>query len=157
MKILKDKTYMFSYGMNTNPGIIGVRCNAKIEDVVVLPDWRLEFNLHADVRPELGDETFGVIWDIDLNDVELVDQIEGYPYYYKKLNHVVYSKDDPMLAYNCFSYHMTKQYQSLGLPTESYWDLVLEGYKYNDIPTDQLYTALERAEKYSTEFKHDNN
>lgn len=148
MKIVKDKVYMFSYGMNTNPGIIGVRCNAKIVDVAVLPDWRLEFNLHADVRSCINDEVFGLVWDIDVDDVDIVDQIEGYPFYYKKINHVVYSKNDPMLAYSCFCYHMTDEHQTLGLPTESYWNLVLEGYKYNDIPAEQLYNALERAENY---------
>ena len=141
---------MFSYGMNTNQTLMKLRCkNATVIGPGTVYGHRLHFRYHCDIT-ETNDQrhcVHGLIWQIHMDDLATIDEVEGYPEYYTRKRVWTRRMADPTSAstlFHCWVYHMNEQV-GIEPPDENYLRLVMEGYKENNIPTKQLHEALERC------------
>lgn len=145
------KHYMFSYGMNTNLRGMRSRCmNARRVGVARLDNHRFDFRFHADVVEDENSDVLGLLWQLDDRDLESIDIVEGYPRYYIRELIPVACEDGKV--YNAWVYKMTAQ-DGHRLPDGYYWEMVLEGYKENDIDVTQLYVALGRGVEYESYYE----
>lgn len=135
--------FMFAYGMNTNLTSMMLRCsNARCLGKAFLADYRLEFRYHLDIVESKFDRVEGVLWELDVDDLALIDQVEGYPEYYSRCLLQPYKKTYSN-TYPAWTYKMVNP-SVQSLPDDRYFNLVAEGYEQNGIDTKQLYDALDR-------------
>jgi gamma-glutamylcyclotransferase (GGCT)/AIG2-like uncharacterized protein YtfP len=135
----------FSYGMNTNLGSMAIRCpNARSLGAAVLPHYAFEFKSFATVVPHMDNEVHGVLWEITKECEQSLDRLEGYPVYYGKIN--VWVEHEGELV-PCMTYLMYPE-EELDYPSDSYVDMLTEGYKSHGINVDQINYALMRLDDY---------
>ena len=93
-----NKTY-FAYGMNTNVSEMAKRCPKAVSfGRCILPNFELRFRHHADIDLVPGSTMEGVLWEITPECEKALDSLEGYPYYYNKIN-VVLEDETIAMAY----------------------------------------------------------
>lgn len=136
------KSYYFSYGMNTNLEQMALRCPTAISlGAAVLPNYAFEFKGFATVEQSPGNIVHGVLWEIGSEDESSLDRLEGYPYYYDKTNVKVIHDNKLVTAMTYFMYPE----EVLGMPSDSYYNLVADGYEDHDISLDQINDAIDRV------------
>jgi len=134
---------MFAYGMNTNPREMALRCPGAISlGRAQLIDHSFRFAQHADVELCEGSYVEGVLWEINEDHLRALDSLEGYPYYYNRLAATVMHQSR---AYHALVYRMQPG-NKVSEPTLGYYNLVLEGYRAHNVPTDQLENSLSSIE-----------
>ena len=136
---------MFSYGMNTNLAQMSQRCpGARSLGHAVLPHYAFEFKSFATVTPKMNSQTHGVLWEITDQCEQSLDRLEGYPLYYSKIN-VWVEHQGNMIP--CMTYLMYPD-EEPNYPSNSYVDLLEEGYTSHGINTDQIDWALVQLDDY---------
>lgn len=129
----------FAYGMNTNINSMAMRCpSATLLGTVILPHYKFGFKSFATVIPDMDAKTHGVLWEITPNCERSLDHLEGYPTFYNKINVMVWHEGELTPA---MTYLMYPEEESAG-PSNSYWDMLVQGYKENGISLDQLNQAI---------------
>jgi gamma-glutamylcyclotransferase (GGCT)/AIG2-like uncharacterized protein YtfP len=140
---MRPVVFMFAYGMNTNLLCMKLRCeHARTIGVATLNDYQLDFRYHLDLTPRTFSKVTGVLWEMSISDLDRIDQAEGYPNYYRRFISLPFIRYYGN-TYEAWTYTMTECHL-LQKPNQLYWDLVVEGYKQNNIDTGQLYEALNR-------------
>jgi hypothetical protein len=86
----------------------------------------------------------GVLWDITEDCERALDRLEGYPFYYDKVEVVV----NPSKPINNMSYIVAMAYimTSKGTeeaPSTGYEDCLIEGYTANGLDVDKLTTKID--------------
>lgn len=141
----------FSYGMNTNLDQMAGRCPTAVSlGKATLLDYRFEFKRHATVEFESYSVVSGVLWEITKKDERSLDVLEGFPIYY-------YKKDVKVLHNGKYVTAMTylmDPSSELGLPTDRYYDMLIEGYEQHDISTEQLDLAVKRAARFEELYQY---
>lgn len=146
-----------AYGSNMNIGQMKYRCpDAKVIGTGIIPQYMLMFRgsassavatIQKDVYAE-KDKNTGVpvvVWDISPRDERSLDRYEGYPrLYIKKQINVVMSNGKTVEA---MVYIMNSGYKS-GVPSENYFNTILEGYFDNDLDTEYLFQRFEAAQDF---------
>lgn len=136
------KKLYFSYGMNTNLAQMASRCpQAQSLGAAVLPGFRFEFKSFATVVADYEIDTIGVLWEISSNCEDALDVLEGYPVYYTKQTVTVLIDGKPRTAMTYLMYPD----EQLGLPSNSYYNLVADGYEDHGISLAQLEDAVDRV------------
>lgn len=129
----------FSYGMNTNLGSMAMRCPGAVSlGAARLPHYQFEFKNFATVTPKMGAETHGVLWEITDECEKSLDRLEGYPVYYGKI--IVWVEHDGEII-PCMTYLMYPE-EEPNYPSDSYVDMLTEGYEAHGIDVDQINWAL---------------
>lgn len=133
----------FSYGMNTNPWQMARRCpTAESLGAAVLSNHRFEFKGFATVDVDYESDVDGVLWEIQPADEAALDVLEGYPYYYdKKMVDVIVDG----VTVQAMTYFMYPD-EVLRMPSNSYYNLVADGYEEHGIVLDQINDAIDRVE-----------
>jgi hypothetical protein len=135
--------YYLAYGMNTNLKEMSRRCPfAKSLGKVVLENHKLVFKQFCDVVEEYDTYMECALWDITENCELALDILEGYPMFYNKKEVLVEFNGEVITS---MIYFMQPN-NSLSLPSKSYLNMVLEGYKSHNMNQGQIYTALEETE-----------
>jgi hypothetical protein len=137
--------YYFAYGMNTNINEMAQRCPGAVNiGKCVLKDYELKFRLHADIDSVPGSEMQGVLWEITEDCERALDSLEGYPYYYDKINVVVESSYLPnkMTHAVAMAYIMTNKEQE-SPPSVRYENCLIEGYTANSLDVEKLTVKIE--------------
>ena len=137
--------YYFAYGMNTNVAEMNNRCpNAVSLGKCVLENFELRFRIHADIDLVPGSAMEGVLWSITPECEQALDRLEGYPYYYNKINVVL---DDNTIA---MAYIMNKKGKQEP-PGLSYEKCLIEGYTSHGLNVDWLtaYIDMLLQEEYN--------
>jgi len=139
------KRYYFAYGMNTNIAEMSMRCPQAINlGRCTLKGFELKFRLHADIDKVVGSEMEGVFWDITEDCERALDRLEGYPYYYDKIE-VVVIPDKPVNTNSqivAMAYIMTSK-GAEEAPSTGYEDCLIEGYTANGLDVDKLTTKID--------------
>lgn len=139
------KRYYFAYGMNTNIGEMSSRCPKAINlGRCTLKGFELKFRLHADIDEVAGSEMEGVLWDITEDCERALDRLEGYPFYYDKIE-VVVIPDKPVNTNSqivAMAYIMTSK-GAEEAPSTGYEDCLIEGYTANGLDVDKLTTKID--------------
>jgi len=135
------KQYLyFAYGMNTNAQGMANRGPAAVSHGrAILLDQVFRFAGPADVVKCSGSYVDGVLWSITDRCLASLDLLEGYPYYYNRSYRNVWFGGRVVRA---LTYHMLPGHLD-DIPSESYFDMVTEGYREHAVPLTQLYNAVE--------------
>jgi gamma-glutamylcyclotransferase (GGCT)/AIG2-like uncharacterized protein YtfP len=129
--------YYFAYGMNTNLTEMTNRCpNAVSLGRCVLPNFELKFRHHADIDLVPGSEMEGVLWDITPECEKALDRLEGYPFYYNKINVVL---EDGSVA---MAYIMNEKGPEVA-PGVSYDKCLYEGYLVHGLDVNKLTAHID--------------
>ncbi len=138
------KHLYFGYGMNTDPEQMMMRTGMPLAlGRGMVRDHAFRFALHADVYPQAGTNTYGVLWEIDDEALASLDVREGYPYYYDRKMVTVEANGT---TYQAWMYYMTPGHPDRE-PSKGYYDMLVRGYTTFNVPLDQITTALDRAIK----------
>jgi gamma-glutamylcyclotransferase (GGCT)/AIG2-like uncharacterized protein YtfP len=131
----------FAYGMNTNLDQMAVRCPGAVSlGPAWIDDYEFVFRTHADIAKSAGSICYGVLWDITPANLQALDALEGYPYYYTRFRVGVNLGDQLVYA---LTYQMNDQ-TYIQEPGAGYLQMVTEGYEQNGVPTNQLDHAINR-------------
>jgi gamma-glutamylcyclotransferase (GGCT)/AIG2-like uncharacterized protein YtfP len=107
----------------------------------VLPGFRFEFKQFATVVPDYQTDSVGVVWEITEDCEDALDILEGFPKYYTKQMVTVLIDGVPHTAMTYLMYPN----EVLNLPSNSYYNLVADGYEDHGISLDQLDNAIDRV------------
>ena len=91
----------------------------------IIEDYKLAFNIHADIRKCKGSFVPVGLWAISKNDLERLDYYEGYPSYYDKKQVQVIVGDTKLEA---LVYYMTDRVTEHE-PYTCYLNRIKQGYK----------------------------
>ena len=129
----------FAYGMNTNRSGMAQRCPGALSlGHARLIDYSFRFAHHADVVKSKSSFVDGVLWVIDNYHLVSLDGLEGYPFYYNRRKLRVAHNDRIVMAE---TYYMQPGNLD-ALPSQHYFDMVVEGYREHGVPLDQLYNNV---------------
>ena len=136
--------FYLAYGMNSNKNSMAQRCPAaKSLGSVVLEGHKLAFKHFCDAIVDEQSYMVCALWDITENCERSLDALEGYPHFYgKKEVEVIYNGRN----IRAMIYYM-KDYYDYGIPSRSYLDMVVEGYRQHNIEVSQIVDALEELEE----------
>jgi hypothetical protein len=139
------KRFYFAYGMNTNIAEMSMRCPGAINlGRCTLKGFELKFRLHADIDQVKGSEMEGVLWDITEDCERALDRLEGYPFYYDKIEVIV----DPVKPVNKNSHVVAMAYTMTSKgpeesPSTGYEQCLIEGYTANGLDVDKLTAKID--------------
>lgn len=133
-----------AYGSNMNIEQMAYRCpRAKLLGTAVLENYRLMFRRTrrpvATIEKEAGCSVPVVLWEITNECEESLDEYEGYPFLYTKIDVNLEFNGKPITA---MAYVMTEG-QQLGEPHEDYYYTILKGYEDNGIDPQPLDEAVQ--------------
>lgn len=141
---MKKTKLMFSYGMNTNLAQMAVRCPGAVSlGKCILPMFEFNFKSYATVDFKLDAVTEGVLWEIDSDHEIALDFLEGYPTHYSKQTVTVLHN-----GVNVEAMVYVMNADELEPPSNSYTNMLYEGYANHDIAVDQIDQAFNRASDY---------
>ena len=141
-----EQTLYFAYGSNINLSQMEYRCpDASVVGPVVLEGWELLFRRggFATIAPKEGETVQGLLWSITQSCEHSLDRYEGYPRFYDKK--MVTVRDSEGRSLSVMAYIMDDRFREPMLPTESYYNGILEGYQQNGLPVSALKKAWEHA------------
>ncbi len=141
-----ENTLYFAYGSNINLGQMEYRCpDVSVVGPVVLEGWELLFRRggFATIAPKEGETVQGLLWSITPECERSLDRYEGYPRFYDKK--MVTVRDSEGRSLSVMAYIMDDRFREPMLPTESYYNGILEGYQQNGLPVSALKKAWEHA------------
>ncbi len=141
-----ENTLYFAYGSNINLGQMAYRCpDATVVGPVVLEGWELLFRRggFATIAPKEGEQVQGLLWSITPECERSLDRYEGYPRFYDK--RMVTVRDSEGRSLSVMAYIMDERFREPMLPTKSYYDGILEGYRQAGLPVAALKKAWEHA------------
>lgn len=142
---MADRLY-FAYGSNINLNQMDHRCpDATVVGPVALENYELLFRRggFATIAPKEGGKVHGLLWSITLECERSLDMYEGYPRFYDKRTVTV--RDGLGQELSVMAYIMDERFREPMLPTESYYNGILEGYRQNGLPTQPLKQAWEHC------------
>lgn len=133
--------FYLAYGMNTNLGSMMNRSPRSTSlGKVILKDHAFKFKHHADAEYSPGASMECAIWAITEECERSLDNLEGYPYYYEKKMVPVEFQGKIVEA---MIYYMVSDYQTPSRPSQSYYDMVIQGYHQHGMNTSVLHRAYE--------------
>ena len=125
--------YVFTYGLLTNPDYMS-GCTG---EAAYVTNASFKFNYFANVTA--GDsKVHGVLWNVPEEKIQDLDDIEGVPTFYKKIEVAAHTSNGMKEA---VMYTMTENTIACSkntTPSEFYLSQVLTGYKYFNLPISQL-------------------
>ncbi len=142
---MRERLY-FAYGSNINLDQMAYRCpDAQVVGPVVLEGYELLFRRggFATVAPKEGEKVSGLLWSITPECERSLDHYEGYPRFYDKRKVTV--RDAQGRSLSVMAYVMDERLREPMLPSDSYYNGILEGYRQNGLPVSELKKAWEHA------------
>ncbi|MDR3278319.1 MAG: gamma-glutamylcyclotransferase [Oscillospiraceae bacterium] len=141
----RTKLYI-AYGSNLNIEQMQYRCPAaKPVGVSELPGYTLlfrgEYNAVATIEPG-EDDVPVLLWRVTPEDERALDVYEGWPHLYRKETLEVELDGAPVDA----MIYIMNGNPPLGMPTQRYYETILEGYESAGFDMSALDRALERSE-----------
>jgi len=127
--------YYFAYGLNLNKKQMLERCpDSKPMFVVTLRNYKLVFvgwsrrwrGGVASIKPFRGEKVLGAIYELSDRDLRRLDNYEGYPGNYNRLNVTVFDEDgNPVEAITYIKSEQPEETQ----PSKEYLPLIQQGYR----------------------------
>ena len=139
----------FAYGSNMEPGFMLERCpSATSPRPALLEGFRLEFTVYSDAwkggaaNLELDPDgrVWGIVWDVDPDDLKRLDTFQGHPTYYRRDSVVV---DCDGERTECTTYRVAHQ-QGFVRPTDEYLNGVRKAIAHHGLPG-EAWDVIERA------------
>lgn len=140
------ETLYFAYGSNINLGQMKHRCpDASVVGPVTLENYELLFRRggFATIAPKEGETVHGLLWSLTPACERSLDWYEGYPRFYDK--RMVTVRDGLGRSLSVMAYIMDERFRDPVLPTTSYYNGILEGYRQNGLPVAALKNSWDHA------------
>lgn len=141
-----ENTLYFAYGSNINLDQMSYRCpDAQVVGPVMLEGYELLFRRggFATIAPKEGETVTGLLWSITPGCEQSLDRYEGYPRFYDK--RMVTVRDGEGRSLSVMAYIMDERFREPMLPSTSYYNGILEGYRQNGLPVAALKKAWDHA------------
>ena len=139
-------TLYFAYGSNINLNQMSYRCpDASVVGPVALENYELLFRRggFATIAPKEGGKVHGLLWSLSPECERSLDHYEGFPRFYDK--RMVTVRDAEGRCLSVMAYIMDERFREPMLPTDTYYNGILEGYRQNGLPVAALKKAWEHA------------
>ena len=139
-------TLYFAYGSNINLSQMDLRCpDASVMGPVILEGYELLFRRggFATIAPKEGEQVHGLLWSLTPECERSLDRYEGYPRFYDK--RMVTIRDSEGRSLSVMAYIMDERFREPMLPSPTYYDGILEGYRQNGLPVAALKKAWDHA------------
>ena len=136
-----------AYGSNTNHELMASRCpDAEFVATTAIKNYRLEFhgtegNSYLTIVPDDNSEIEVAVWMISEPDEISLDNYEGFPKLYRKK---MFDITINGMSRQALVYIMNDRAEK-SLPSESYFNCVLDGYIDCKMNTEQLFEAMFNA------------
>lgn len=148
------KKYYLAYGSNLNVRQMALRCpTAKAVGTAVIKDYELLFKgsksgAYLTIEPKAGAEVSVAVWAVETADEQRLDVYEGFPtFYYKaEIELPVRYYSGKTVVSKAFVYIMHEE-RPLGLPSVTYVQTCLEGYRNFGFDESVLIAALKNSRK----------
>ena len=149
------KRYYLAYGSNLNVQQMEMRCpTARMIGTATLENYRLMFKgsktgSYLTIEPEEGSTVPVGVWDVTARDELALDRYEGYPtFYYKKELELPITgiRTGIVRQRKAFVYIMHED-RLLGVPSNMYMRICMEGYMDFGFNYDTLWEAYEYSRK----------
>ena len=149
------KRYYLAYGSNLNVRQMQMRCpTARMIGTATLENYRLMFKgsktgSYLTIEPEEGSTVPVGVWDVTARDELALDRYEGYPtFYYKKELELPITgiRTGIVRQRKAFVYIMHED-RLLGVPSNMYMRICMEGYMDFGFNYDTLWEAYEYSRK----------
>ena len=145
------KNYYFAYGGNTNNyHMSNSYSNSKIYSIGLLNDYKLVFrksldslnleNVYCDIDYEKYKSVFGVIYELSLDDINKLDKQEYNGILYNRILVDIHLSNNQIIK--CFTYIMINKDMLYSKPSDRYYKIVIDGYRYHKLPLSQIYNAI---------------
>lgn len=142
----------FAYGSNIHLEQMAERCPAaQVVGPAVLDGYELLFRGNrrgtgvATIEPLPGSRVHGLLWNLTPVCERSLDIYEGYPRLYEKEDVTVRTRDGKDVT--VMAYIMTGElWRDPAIPSPSYYEGILEGYKQNGLPVPELEAALKNVQ-----------
>ena len=148
---MAEKLY-FAYGSNINLEQMAFRCpEAYVVGPVILENYGLLFrgnargNGVATITPKEGGQVHGLLWRITPACEQSLDFYEGYPRLYEKEQVTVRDREGRQLTVMAYVMTGHELWRFPTLPSDSYYLGILEGYRQNGLPVQELKKAWEHC------------
>ena len=144
------KRYYIAYGSNLNIDQMSYRCpGAKVVGTSEIPDFELLFKgsksgAYLTIEPKKGAKVPVAVWEVTADDELSLDRYEGYPNFYYKTEveiPVIGISDRKVRKLKAFIYIMHEE-REIGVPSQRYVDICLDGYEAFGFDENYLYEAL---------------
>ena len=144
------KRYYIAYGSNLNIDQMSYRCpGAKVVGTSKIPDFELLFKgsksgAYLTIEPKKGARVPVAVWEVTADDELSLDRYEGYPNFYYKTEveiPVICISDRRVRKLKAFIYIMHEE-REIGVPSQRYIDVCLDGYEAFGFDENYLYEAL---------------
>lgn len=145
---MKNRKLYIAYGSNLHRGQMTYRCpDAKPVGTAEITGCRLTFrgrstSAVATIEPSPGHSVPVLLWEISPEDEQNLDVYEGWPRFYEKQDFPVEIDGEEV---NAMAYVMTSGHE-LGMPSATYLNTIMEGYRQAGFEFDPLIDALEYSE-----------
>ena len=139
----QERLYI-AYGSNLNLPQMGRRCpTAKVVGTSEIKNYELLFRGVATGEPKEGASVPILLWKIEALDEAALDRYEGWPHLYRKemMDVELEGKSVSAMVY------VMNDVRFLGMPSESYYKVIEEGYQTAGFDTAVLEHALERTKE----------
>ena len=143
---MADGKLYFAYGSNINLGQMEYRCpDASVVGPLTLENYELLFRRggFATIAPCEGGKVHGLLWSLTPECERSLDRYEGYPRFYDK--RTVPVQDGLGRELSVMAYIMDERFREPMLPTATYYNGILEGYRQNGLPAAALKKAWDHA------------
>jgi Gamma-glutamyl cyclotransferase, AIG2-like len=149
---MADRILYFAYGHNTNIPELKKRVpDAKRIGRAIAPNYQLVMRHYTDIMAKDGGKTYGVLWAMSTEGVQELNYFEGDNRDYSHAYIEVLYKGK---LYKALTFVMIPRKDKGREPSEKYIKHVYDGYKMNQIPIDQLSSAVRsRAARISRDKK----
>lgn len=148
-----ERRFYFAYGSNMNQAQMRERCpDSKLVGKAVLKDYKIGFSILspswrggcADVVQSLGDQVWGLLYEVSEEDLESLNKFEGHPYKYKRFTATV--TDESGEQVEAESYEVVERSLEHVKPSEEYIGRMVEAGKLFSFP-EQYVRKLESVER----------
>ena len=143
---MAENILYFAYGSNINLHQMDCRCpDATVVGPVSLENYELLFRASgvATIAPREGGKVHGLLWSLTPECERSLDRYEGYPRFYDKK--MVTVRDGLGRSLSVMAYIMDERFQVPELPTKTYYNGILEGYRQCGLPVVALKKAWDHA------------
>jgi gamma-glutamylcyclotransferase (GGCT)/AIG2-like uncharacterized protein YtfP len=132
--------YFFAYGSSMNFEHMRRICgwHFTVEGVATLADFEFGLDLrgYSAINPKLGSKVFGVLYNIDQYCIDVMDEYEGYPNVFNRMEVDVKDSDG----------HNRKAWVYLEKPSEfggkaikkDHWHIIISGAEANHLPKEWI-------------------
>ena len=142
---MEDRLY-FAYGSNINLDQMERRCpDARMVGRVTLDNYELLFRRggFATIQPCEGGKVHGLLWSLTPECERSLDMYEGYPRFYDK--RMVTVRDGLGRELSVMAYVMDERFREPMLPSTTYYNGILNGYRQVGLPVSALKKAWDHA------------